>query len=207
MLRNTRIVIFILAILLAGCGITPKERITKHDEILIIQALPGERMVIIKTDSDAYHRFCTPVNSDVAYTESQSVGVKHSGENIGESSNEGVVSLGGRDAAVLILRELTYRACELSNNINANIKESKSIYSQFLKTAEKIIANIGGKNGDKARDFPPKETKNLIGNTEEDKEAGAKQGTEEDTEQGTEENTEEDTEQDTEEDTEQGTDD
>jgi len=51
---------------------------------------------------------------------------------IGSSSARGGVDLGGRNPAVLISRELLYRACELASNVNADPATELRIYQQFL---------------------------------------------------------------------------
>ncbi|HBL16790.1 MAG TPA: hypothetical protein DD417_08585 [Elusimicrobia bacterium] len=53
---------------------------------------------------------------------------------------KGELSLGGRSPAALISRELMYRACELSLNLNADKDTTLRIYERFLQALEKVAA-------------------------------------------------------------------
>jgi hypothetical protein len=57
---------------------------------------------------------------------------------VGFGSGQAALSLGGRSADVLLTRELMYRACELTANIDADNKEAKEIYYRFLQTIERL---------------------------------------------------------------------
>jgi len=57
---------------------------------------------------------------------------------VGFGSGQAALSLGGRSADVLITRELMYRACEMTSNIDANKQETREIYERFLQTIERI---------------------------------------------------------------------
>ena len=90
-------------------------------------------------------RFCASRESDVQKTSSQGLALGFSaanqGESIGEGSTSGALSLGGRSPAVLISRELMYRACELTMNLNTDTKTSVEVYKMFLDSISNIVKN------------------------------------------------------------------
>ena len=97
-------------------------------------------------------RYCASRESDSDKTSSQGIGFGLStgttGENIGENSTDGALSLGGRSPTVLITRELMYRACELSMNLNTDTKSTIELYKMFLNSIESITRyehDIGSK--------------------------------------------------------------
>ena len=89
-------------------------------------------------------RFCASRGSDVEQTSSQGLMLGLSsgnqGENIGEDSTNGALSLGGRSPVVLLTRELMYRACELTMNLNTNKKDSIDVYKMFLDSIKDIAS-------------------------------------------------------------------
>jgi|GEM_PF-5523910 len=50
----------------------------------------------------------------------------------------GALGLGGRDPLVLLARELLFRVCELTSNINADPELTIETYKYFLKTPETL---------------------------------------------------------------------
>jgi len=99
----------------------------------------------IMKDKDSFERICRTPNSDFAsgQTRGVSLGIGH-GPAIGTSSGAMIDSLGGRSPSVLITRELMYRACELTLNLQANSDLSKEIYWRFLTTIELAIEKQTG---------------------------------------------------------------
>ena len=61
-------------------------------------------------------------------------------KSIGGEKHQESIALGGRNPAVLITRELLYRACELSMNLNADSAGTLAIYREFLDIAQRIAA-------------------------------------------------------------------
>ncbi len=68
-------------------------------------------------------------------------------ETLSDSENESLVTTGGLSPMVLVVRELMYRACELSMNTNANQQQSIAIYQSFLKTIETMSSVFGNQTG------------------------------------------------------------
>ncbi|TVZ56763.1 hypothetical protein OD91_2061 [Lutibacter sp. Hel_I_33_5] len=63
-----------------------------------------------------------------------------------DSNSIGATLLSGRTPSVLIIRELLYRACELSVNHSLSKSEVTNIYKTFLEMAEKITKNMQKSN-------------------------------------------------------------
>jgi hypothetical protein len=139
--------IFLLSI--SGCStldplISSDKKVRDHhlyerSGIDIIVENASLKATVIK-DKDSFERICRSPNPDFAsgQTSGVSVGLGQ-GPTIGTSSGAMIDSLGGRSPAVLITRELMYRACELALNLQANPDLSKEIYWRFLATIELAI--------------------------------------------------------------------
>ena len=54
------------------------------------------------------------------------------GDSVGETDNAGEEEMMGRTPAVLLARELFYRACEFTNNAQLDQKESVKIFNSVL---------------------------------------------------------------------------
>jgi hypothetical protein len=144
----------VFALLLSGCGtVDGLSSIGKNNKdhhlyersgIDIIVENASLKTTVIK-DKDSFERICRSPNPDFAagQTSGVSVGLGQ-GPTIGTSSGEMIDSLGGRSPAVLITRELMYRACELALNLQANPDLSKEIYWRFLATIELAIKSQTG---------------------------------------------------------------
>jgi len=125
---------------LAGCigpgdsGRRPEYRIDRANVDIV--AADSTRQLTYLKDRGSTERFCRGPGADSAGTASQgvSLGVPlyGAGGTIGESTARGAVGLGGRDPAVLLARELMYRACELASNTNADAATERQIYLKFL---------------------------------------------------------------------------
>lgn len=113
-----------------------------------INKLEGDGMTMIHTPSDmqtsyvkskeSYVRFCTETDVDFSKTKSSGFTLGASGESIGDESAQGALTLGGRDPAVLIARELMFRACEFILNVNADQRLGLKVYAGTLDSIIKI---------------------------------------------------------------------
>jgi hypothetical protein len=149
--------IFLLSI--SGCStldplISSDKKVRDHhlyerSGIDIIVENASLKATVLK-DKDSFERICRSPNPDFAsgQTSGVSVGLGQ-GPTIGTSSGAMIDSLGGRSPAVLITRELMYRACELALNLQANPDLSKEIYWRFLTTIELAIKSqtVAGAQG------------------------------------------------------------
>ena len=146
--------ILIFALMISGCGTfdvlsSADKKIKDHHlyerqgiDILVESSIL--KTTVIK-DKDSFERICRSPNPDFASGETSGVSVGLSkGPTIGTSSGAMIDSLGGRSPAVLITRELMYRACEMTLNLQATPDLSKEIYWRFLTTIELTIKSQTG---------------------------------------------------------------
>lgn len=104
--------------------------------------IPAAYDIAFFTSPDAKERHCLSTSPD--FTVEASGGISLGGiglKSIGENSGQSALGLGGRSPAVLITRELMYRACELTANIQASPKVTIKTYERFLQTIEKALLN------------------------------------------------------------------
>ena len=66
------------------------------------------------------------------------------GAGVSDEATQGSLSLGGRNPAVLITRELMYRACELSNNLNLSTPETLKLYRDVMNVIVQISSAQSG---------------------------------------------------------------
>ncbi len=59
----------------------------------------------------------------------------------GDKTDYGSLATGGRSPAVLIVRELLYRACEFSTNYDLDKDEAKAFYLKHLDALSGIISS------------------------------------------------------------------
>jgi len=135
-----------LAIVLmsTSCVMTPPQpKVEDLGAIDSITSTSDIQMALVKSHGDS-ERYCAARQSDVADTRSvgTSLGVSapSTGDSISEGSSQGALALGGRSPAVLIVREMMYRACELSLNLNADSDETLKIYKMFMDEMKAIAA-------------------------------------------------------------------
>lgn len=136
------------ALVLFGCasasGISAgkAETLIDRDGIDIIVSDAGRRLTFIK-DRTATERQCLAPGPDFSRTAGSGVSLglpttTGGAVGIGESQSHGALDLGGRAPALLIARELLYRACELAANINADPATEREIYDKFLAAIVEI---------------------------------------------------------------------
>ena len=80
-------------------------------------------------------RYCADRMADVADSRDVKFGIGFGAEETSDGAGESAVGLGGRNPAVLITRELLYRACEISINHNLSKEETLEVYYRFLNAA------------------------------------------------------------------------
>jgi hypothetical protein len=145
-MKNSIYLSYIL-LLLSGCaGITPdaeKEgKIYERNGVSTL-LIPSDTREVYFKDSRSFERHCRAPGPDVSIESSSGISLGASiigkSDEISETNGQSGLALGGRDPAVLLTRELMYRACELASNLNANQQTTISIYNRFLKTVEKSI--------------------------------------------------------------------
>ena len=134
------------ASVLSGCansspGSRRSETVIDRAGVDIIASDSTRQLTYLKERSST-ERFCRGPGADAVTTASQGVSaqipLRGSSVGLGEESTNGAVDLGGRNPAVLIARELMYRACELASNTNADAATERQIYLQFLQAIATI---------------------------------------------------------------------
>ncbi len=136
-----RSALIICVTLLAGCGTVSKMFEQPHSLYdrngLDILVEDSSRKTTVIKDKSSFERICRSPSPDYATGQSDSISLGFaSGPSVGSSSGAAIDSLGGRSSALMITRELMYRACELALNLDANEGLSKEIYWKFLGTIE-----------------------------------------------------------------------
>lgn len=126
---------------LGGCGTSSPqsgraEMLIDRQGVDVVAADTARQFTYFK-ERGATERYCRGPGPDAISTSSSGVqlGVPAQAGGLGEigsSATRGGVDLGGRNPAVLISRELLYRACELASNINADPATERQIYKDFL---------------------------------------------------------------------------
>ncbi len=141
------------ALMLTAC-VADEERID-----LSAHAYKGEGLTVVSNHPDVLntyikrpgsgHRYCLKPDPDVAvdYTSSFGLGGGANAVSGKFSADDGAgdKALGGRSQNVLMAREMLYRACELSLNVNADKNETIAIYEKTLRSLERMLAADQGR--------------------------------------------------------------
>lgn len=127
----------------------------QHREVgLQVLTVPeGQRVMLIKSPDDV-ERVCSPRESDqgLSVSEGLSVTLPGGGESIGGSVGDQAVALGAPAAVVQLTRELLYRACELSLNLDADAATTREIYERFLSVLENVGPFLGSETAEDDED-------------------------------------------------------
>lgn len=135
-----------LCLFMTACVSAPGakiERLTDREgvEILLIPAEYREVYMIPK-GVEGFH--CRAPDPDFTVQSSNGIGLGVNNvvtdETLSVGDSQAALNLGARSPAVLLTRELIYRACELSANVNANKDETIAIYERFLQSVDKLNA-------------------------------------------------------------------
>lgn len=141
-----------LFVALAGCAsvVPPQQTEVTYAErggideqhrqvgLQILTVPEGERVMLIKSPDDV-ERVCSPRESDEGLSVSEGLSLSlPSGGSVGEQVGDEAVALGQPTAIVQLARELLYRACELSLNLDADAATTREIYERFLSTLEVV---------------------------------------------------------------------
>lgn len=164
-MKEQGMIMILAAGVLLSAGCTGVTRV--HKEILVDRGgidtigAPADRVQIVLKDATSGERFCKGPGPDTATTASSgiSLGVSSLGlpakEAISDSANRGALDLGGRSPAVLLVREIFYRFCELTLNTNASQETAVSIYKITLDAVERIAASQSGLGSAPSSAAPP----------------------------------------------------
>jgi len=141
-----------LSLFLASCISPPADSLLSVKKIAVggvdvVSRNSEVELVVFKTPDDL-ERFCLAPSPDSVTTFGQSVGlsggqgVTNTTEGISFGHGEGALALGGRGEAILIARELMYRACEVAMNVNADPALTIEIYRTTLDAVGEITKTV-----------------------------------------------------------------
>jgi hypothetical protein len=82
--------------------------------------------------NDSPLRVCRTPSPDVITGSGGGLSLGSAIGNIGYDSSHAATSLGGRSPLVLVTNEFLYRACELTTNMNMDVRDTVSTYNMFL---------------------------------------------------------------------------
>lgn len=119
-------------------------RVSDQVGLEVLTVPEGQRIMLVKSPDDI-ERVCAPRESDMGMSVSEGLQLSLPGAHgaqIGEQAGDQAVALGHPTALVQLARELLFRACELSLNLNADAVETRAIYERFLATLETIAPAV-----------------------------------------------------------------
>lgn len=131
----------LMVLFLSGCS--SKSLDVVHVDRNSLDAIVNDNSAdvsFIKEKANA-EKVCAYRDADAQNVSHQGIEATVNGKGIAETSGSNALSLGGRSPAVLIIRELMYRACELTLNTNSDQNSSIEIYKMFLNFSNDIIKN------------------------------------------------------------------
>ncbi|MCG8455670.1 MAG: hypothetical protein MI919_05265 [Holophagales bacterium] len=143
-----------LAILSVGCASSQptlepqqiyRDAPGKSSGLIVETIAEGERVMLIKSPDDL-ERVCSPRESDEGLSFSQgfdvSVPTAAGAVGLGEQSGDDAIALGNPSDLVQLARELLFRACELTLNLDADAEQTVAIYDHFLASFERIATSL-----------------------------------------------------------------
>jgi len=132
-------------LLISGCGALkppPEGKLFERGGVSMV-VIPGGSRETYFSDPSSLERHCRAPSPDVSLTASEGVALNvpsPTGKGVGlnEDASTGALGLGGRSPAVLISRELLYRACELSNNLNLPPDQALKLFRDAMDVIIKL---------------------------------------------------------------------
>lgn len=142
------VAVLLAASVLAACaGIPQEERLGIIDRQGIdIVGRPSHQIAVVIKDPKSVERYCSGPGPDFSLTASEGVELSLGARTpaVGESASRGALDLGGRNPAVLLAREMFYRTCELTMNINASTETALALHKMTMEAVERIAATQTG---------------------------------------------------------------
>jgi hypothetical protein len=147
---NSRFILILLPVLaLSACAQPPRAIISQvdPDQRSFVTSSAETTTTYLNAEGDA-HQFCAGVSPDATYSESSSGGFSLSFLNFGGAPSNEVISeensgdeMVGRTPALLLAREILYRACEMSKNAGLSSEQQIDIFLRTMETASAILQN------------------------------------------------------------------
>jgi hypothetical protein len=149
MIEINKLCVFIMvSSLISGCAsLAPAsdvEKVVERNGVDVL-LIPAAYREVYFSPSSSNERHCRAPDPDFTVEAGETLNLgatlaAGNAENAELGTTQTATTLGGRTAAVLITRELMYRACELSSNINANSETTLDVYKQFIDAIERIAS-------------------------------------------------------------------
>lgn len=98
-----------------------------------IVLIPENFVASYITSAANNERNCLAPSPDVADSSADSLKLSDAADTAGFTHGVTATGLGQSSANLLLAREMLYRACELTSNLNADLEDTKTIYNSFLK--------------------------------------------------------------------------
>ncbi|MFK8013800.1 MAG: hypothetical protein AB8B80_17305 [Marinicellaceae bacterium] len=139
-----------LSPLLTSCVSIPsdtnKQHLTNIGNEVIITWPADQNHVYMKT-IDGNRTVCRSPSPDfaVAHNKGITLGLTQAGsesEQLGDTKSQSDTSLGGRGPSALIVREVLYRSCEMTLNVNASEEETEAIFFKTLNILSNMIKAV-----------------------------------------------------------------
>jgi hypothetical protein len=147
--------------LISGCSTTAPgssiEHLVERDGV-DVGLIPATYREVYFSPATSTERHCRAPAPDFTVQQSDQLNLSmpmNGGESIGGGENQTGLTLGGRSPTVLITRELMYRACELTANINADSETTVAIYATFLQALGNITQQQSGSGTASESDSAP----------------------------------------------------
>lgn len=96
----------------------------------------GDRQLIVLNRKEGSEILCIAPQPDLGMTQSEGVSL---GSKVAINDDKTGIITGGLSPAVLIVRELFYRACEFSMNYDLTKDEALALYKTHLQLVEKVV--------------------------------------------------------------------
>lgn len=125
-----------LVLLVTGCSTTSVTPI-QLGGINMVSNDAESQLLVIYTPEDR-EKMCLTPPPDAVATSSQGFAIGVPGETVAETSGHGAAVMGGRSPAVLISREVFYRACELAMNYKLSKDEALALFDKSLQHLSRL---------------------------------------------------------------------
>lgn len=142
-MKNTMVCGSVL-VMLSGCASmeypAPKQSNINNNHIMTTTSGQGQIYVLSRSND---HYLCSLPHPDAAFDQKSGDSLEFSlvsikEEQASDSEDTEEVELAGRTPAVLLSRELFFRACEFSSNYQLSKEEAKALY---MKTLDGVLSN------------------------------------------------------------------
>jgi len=140
-----------MSLLLSGCGMfssfaNKTTLVDRQGMDVVMDHNTGVGFII--TDPNVKERFCKTPDPDILAAETKSEGLSLGGlmptapsgnDSLTESQGFLATTLGGRNPSVLITRDILYRMCEMTSNLQMNSGDTVKAYLSALDRITEII--------------------------------------------------------------------